>query len=431
MRARKVLLLLFILALGASFEVAWRVRDDVELGPLGWRLVGGRFYGPSFAFEESRSAEVPPGAVVSIQNSFGAVRVSSGRDGEVRLVLKKVVFVPTEDAARALADRVTILTSMDGDTLRVSTNRRDLEREGALRRAGLESHIYLEVPRGTRAIVRNEHGPVDVSDVVRAEIESSFDDVKVERVDGDATLKTRHGDVAVTSVKGALSLTSRHGDVQVRDTGGAATLDMEHGDADLDRVGALHAILKHGDLSVGHVDGNVEVRDEHSGVRVFDVVGNVTVETSFDDVTLDRIGGAASVTTRHGGVRVSEAKGPVTADTAFAGVFLRSIEGGAKVKVEHGGVEAHDLRGGAEIEAEGEDVDLDGFSGPARVVARRASVRLVTLGPLSDGLDARAENGGITLETREGGRFDLRASAEHGTVDVDLPGFEAVERKAA
>ena len=39
--------------IGASVETAYRVREQIGVGPFGWRLFGGKFYGPSFSFEES------------------------------------------------------------------------------------------------------------------------------------------------------------------------------------------------------------------------------------------------------------------------------------------------------------------------------------------------------------------------------------------
>ena len=50
MTARKIALLLLILGVGAVLETAWAVKGHVDIGPEGCRVLGGRFYGPSYDF---------------------------------------------------------------------------------------------------------------------------------------------------------------------------------------------------------------------------------------------------------------------------------------------------------------------------------------------------------------------------------------------
>src|SRR6185436_20334314 len=45
-RASKLGLLILILAFGGAVETAWNVRQHIDVGPLGCRALGGRFYGP-------------------------------------------------------------------------------------------------------------------------------------------------------------------------------------------------------------------------------------------------------------------------------------------------------------------------------------------------------------------------------------------------
>ena len=100
MTARKIGLLLLILGAGAAFETAWAVRNHVDIGPQGCRVLGGRFYGPSFSFEDTVRADAPAGARVEVTNAFGRVQVTTGEPGEVKLTLRKVVYRPTEEQAR-------------------------------------------------------------------------------------------------------------------------------------------------------------------------------------------------------------------------------------------------------------------------------------------------------------------------------------------
>ena len=118
MSARKIGLLLLILGFGAVVETAWHVRGDVRIGPEGCRVIGGRFYGPSYSFEQSLEQAVPAGEAprLEVKNAFGGVHVTAGAPGVVKVKLRKVVFLPTEEKAKAFADRVELRVSADGST---------------------------------------------------------------------------------------------------------------------------------------------------------------------------------------------------------------------------------------------------------------------------------------------------------------------------
>lgn len=432
MKARKLLFLVFLLALGATVETAWRVRTHVEFGPLAWRVLGGRFYGPSFTFEDDKVESIEPGGTLAVNNEFGGVKVSRGEGKEVRVHLRKVVYLPTEAAARALADRVRLATDVDGQALRLSTNRGDLERDGTLAEAGLETHLEVTVPAGVAVRVKNDHGRIDVADVARAEVDGSFEPITVERIGGDATVQGRHGDILVSSVGGSLTLSGRHGDVDVRDAVGRASLDVEHADTvKVERVGSLTLTVKHGDVEADHVLGNAEIKGEHSSVKLTGVTGAAHVDTTFDDVRLADVDGDAEVKTEHGAIDASKIKGALRAEASFDAISLAEIGGHADVKVDHGGVSAHDLAKGATIVATGDDVTLERFHGSVRVEANRASVHAAPGSPLTEPLWVKTEHGTITLQVPPASRFDLTASARPGNVEVSLADFAATEKSAS
>jgi hypothetical protein len=201
MSARKVLLLILILGFGAAVETAWSVRNHIDIGPAGCRVLRGKFYGPSFSFQDDTVETVPAGTRVLVENAFGGVRLTAGEPGRVKISLRKVVFLPTEQQAREFAKRIVLQTATEASTLRISTNRADLARRDDV---GFETHLEIVAPPDTVVAVRNEHGEVDVADVAEADVENSFDRLHVENVKGSATLKSRHGGVRVARVGGSL-----------------------------------------------------------------------------------------------------------------------------------------------------------------------------------------------------------------------------------
>ena len=422
MRAAKIGLLLLILLFGATVETAWQVRDHIELGPMGCRVLGGRFYGPSFTFETEETQSVPAAAPVEVENAFGSVRVVSGAAGQVTARMRKVVFRPTEAEARDFAQRIRLVLTNDGSRLRVETNREALETEQRGRRqVGFETHLELTVPADTRLVVRNDHGAVTVSDVAEADLRASFDQVVVERIAGAVKVEVQHGGADIREAQGPLSLTSRHGDVTVQDVKGAVDVQAEHGSISLARVGPARASTAHGSIRVDGVTGDLEARAEHGGVEASQVAGKAVVEASYDDIEVRHVGGEARLVARHGGVVAEDVQGPVVAESSFDGVRLLRIGQDVQVTVDHGGLQAQDLAGAARVKVVGDDVTITDFASSVEVEADRGSVELTPSGPIAHPLSVRTRHGGITLRVPAGSGIDVEAASQHGELQFDVP----------
>ena len=386
MKASKILLLFLLLAFGGLLEVSWRVRNRVDLGPSGCRVLSGRFYGPSFTYEASREIPLPEGTALEVTNAFGAVRVHPGEAGRTVVGLKKVVYREDEAEARAFADRVVLEQALESGTLRLSTNRERLEREGD--EVGFETHLDVAVPPATAVVVRNEHGVVSVTGVARADVEASFGEVSVSDVAGDARVVGAHEAVSALRVGGELTLEARHGEVTVEDVGGGARLSVQHDDVHVARTGALRLQLRHGSAEVDTVRGDLELEGSFAGLTAREVEGRAVVETS------------------------------------QLAVELEDVTGPVEATVERGSFRGAGLRGGAKVRASGE-VSLERFAGAIDVESTRADVTLEPGTALVAPLTARTGAGTIELTVPPGSRFVLQAASERGEVEADLPGLRA------
>jgi DUF4097 and DUF4098 domain-containing protein YvlB len=422
-KASKIGLLILVLGFGGAVETAWSVRQNIGFGPQGCRVLAGRFYGSSFTFDAEQTQAVPAGTAIEVVNAFGGVTVRAGDPGQVKIALRKVVFRPTEEQARAFANQVRIDAAVDGSVLRVRTNRDELENRSEGREVGFETHFELTVPPATAVTVRNEHGRVEVADAARADLTNSFDEVRLSRVSGAANIQSRHGDVLASTVGGDLSLVARHGRVELQDVQGRATVDAEHGDVSATRTGGLVIRASFGEVRVEGVRGDVEVRSQHGPVTARDVSGGATIEGSFGDAQVEKAGGDVRLTVAHGAIDAADVVGGVVAETSFGDVVLARVGGPVQVKVAHGGVKARALEKGAQINASGEDVVIDGFRGEVRVEVERGGVSLAPAGALTDPVWASASHGAVRLEVSAGSRFVLDATAEPGEVQVDVPGL--------
>jgi DUF4097 and DUF4098 domain-containing protein YvlB len=423
--ARKIGLLLLVLGFGAVVETAWQVRGDVRIGPEGCRVLGGRFYGPSWSFERTAERAIADAAPrLEVRNAFGDVRVSAGAPGVVKVRLRTVVFLPTEEKARAFSDRVELRLSGEGSSVRVGTNREEVGRGEDV---GFETHLEIEAPGDATVDVRNEHGRVDLAGLAAADLVSSFGGVSVERIAGRLKLESRHGEVRASGIGGDAEVRSRHGAVDVSDLAGAAKLDVEQGEVVARRTGALEVSVEHGGLSAETVGGDLAVRGGHSGVRASDVVGRAEVETSFGGVHLARVGGEVRAKAQHGEVEAEDVSGPLVAETSHGRIRLARVDGAVEASADSGEVEASGLAAGAKLRARGGDVSVDGFAGRLDVEVERGSARLTPRAPLSAELTVSVAHGEASLGAPEGSHFDLEAQSRRGEARADVAGLALSE----
>jgi DUF4097 and DUF4098 domain-containing protein YvlB len=422
MSARKIGFLILLLGFGAAVETAWQVRGDWRIGPEGCRVIGGRFYGPSYSFEQAAERALPAGEAprLEVRNAFGGVSVTAGAPGVVKVKLRKVVFLPTEEKAQALAERIELRLSGDGALVKVGTNRDEIGRGQDI---GFETHIEIEAPAETAVEIRSEHGRVDLTGVASADVVSSFDGVSVERLAGALKLESRNGDVRASGIGAGLGLTARHGNVEVSDVTGASKLDVEHGDLSVRKTGALDVAIQYGGFDAEGVAGDLVVRGGHAGVRASDVTGRAEVETSYEGIHLARVGGDVRAIAQHGEVTAEDVAGGLFAETSHGGVKLDRVDGPVQVVADRGGVEASGLAKGATVRTTGGDVSLDGFAGRIEVEVERGSARLSPRAALAAEVTVSATQGEVRLEVPDGSRFDLDAESRRGELSTEVPGL--------
>lgn len=415
MIAKRLALLVLILAFGGSVEVAHHLRGRLDVGPWGIRVIGGRFLGPSFSFETTSEEAAAP--VVEIRNAFGAVRTTESPNGEIRVTLRKVVFLPDEARARALADRIRLVVDRSGSTLFIRTNREDVTREE--NQAGFETHLEVALPRETRLVVRAEHGAVSASHLLAADIEASFEPVEVEDVLEAVRVKAQHGETTVRRAGAAVEIEARHGGVNAEDVAGMLSVDAEHGDVRAERVGAVHARLSHGDIEARTVAGELMVRGSHAGVEASDITGPADVLTSFDSVTLERVGSDARVVCQHGGVRLASVRGATTVEDKFGGLEIEEAEGPVEFSLEHGDASVKNAARGVKGRVTRGGVSLEGFGGPIDLDVEGGRTQLAPAGILSSAVKVASRRGDIDLVVPRGSRFSLDARAKRGQVEVE------------
>ena len=424
MKGRKLLLLFAILAAGGLIEAAFALRLRFDVGPTGIRLLGGRFYGPSFEFTQQEQIEPSPEPLrLRVNNAFGQVRVTGGPPGAPRVTLRKVIFQATREQASRFADRLHLETRHDGPLVTLTTNRDALER-GVGRDVGFETHLEVVVPAGVDVEIDNAHGAVEVRDAGAVRVRGSYEPVVVERAAGNVRIKQRHGSVRVVQVAGGLRVRSRHASVDVERVTGAVDLDLHRADVRLSDSGPADVQMRYGALHAERLAGRLVVRGRQAQVTAAHIEGHVDVKTSHRPVELRAVSGDVAVDSTRGRVHVEAVRGRLSVSATYGDIRLSDIAGALDVDVRHGSLRAHDTRGGGQVKASGDDVHLEGFRGPFEIVAGHADVHLTPGEPLLSRLQVSSRRGDIHLGVPAGSRFNIEAATERGRLTgFDLPGL--------
>jgi DUF4097 and DUF4098 domain-containing protein YvlB len=215
-------------------------------------------------------------------------------------------------------------------------------------------------------------------------VETSYDDIDVQRVGGECRIVNRNGDVRAGSVEGDLWVETSYAHVDVADAGGKADIRGSNVDVDARRV-----------------------------------AGAVTVDTTYEKVYLADVGPAV-VTARNTAVTVDGVRGDLEIRTSYDAIQVSRVQGDLLVTADNSAVTADVIGGGTiDVTTSYEKVALSGFSAEVRVSNRNGNVTLAPL-DLKHGMDVRNEYGEITLAWPDGETARLEAQSKGGTVHWGL-----------
>ena len=213
MKFREVLLVVVLILAGFVFYQFktgnWNIDGD-------WDWDGFGTFSREYTSEETRTIEAPLPPALEIENGHGWVEVRGTDQGTIELTFKKVAWRRTEEEAKEVADRLKYTLTTAPDKLTLATNRDEFSRRS------FETGFVLTVPRTmivrvvnaygsvridgvAETTVINRNGEVFASDVGGAcRVETSYDDIDVQRVGGECRIANRNGDVRAGSVEGDL-----------------------------------------------------------------------------------------------------------------------------------------------------------------------------------------------------------------------------------
>lgn len=174
-------------------------------------------------------------------------------------------------------------------------------------------------------------------------VKTSMGNVRLD-LTAELRAKTSFGNVTVDRVVGNADVSTSSGDIRIGEIEGSAVVKNSNGSTRLDRVaGEVRAKSSNGNVLIGHAGAGVVARTANGDVRVAEVGrGDVVVETAAGELEVGIAPGVAAwldVSTRFGSVRNSldSARGPdgaegtvqVRARSSFGDIVIHRAAAGA------------------------------------------------------------------------------------------------------
>jgi DUF4097 and DUF4098 domain-containing protein YvlB len=363
--------------------------------------------GEAFAFTDQPvvSSDIKPGMTVSINNSYGDVKITGGGSA-VKATLVKGVRGWSQDDARKVADRIKLLVSQTSTGLTITTNRDQFTEQ-------FTTDIQIEVPSFIRVSLTDSYGSVTASGIQGGFIaKASHGQADLTDIKGDVNLQLSYCNVTASNIEGNLSVvgvkrarisnvtgavdlsanTASNGAVDLRDISGPVTVN-----APFCRIEA------HG------LDQPAEFRTDHASV--------VDVSNTAD----------VSIIAPHSDVRAKAINGDLHVASSNSNLQLSSIAGELEVQAEQCSVNAEDVQGNVAIETTHGDVVVKNFSEGVRVETSYRDVTLTTaLEPTAD-IDVQNNHGQIKVVLPQSSRFHLDAQSANG--NIQPIGFNQLEQR--
>jgi DUF4097 and DUF4098 domain-containing protein YvlB len=334
-------------------------------------------FGSKYNFDDQLAQAFPPGAILHVNDTRGAVNISSSEDDQIRVVVHKRISAESQqDADKWNAGTKPQLT-VSGSVVTLNANNQ-----------GAGDHWVAE--------------DLDISLPRKAGVVAS----------------TRYGDVSVTGREGNLDINSQHGDVNTTDINGKVNLNVDHSSARISQVTSDVSIEgRANDVSVEDVKGAVHLDGEFmESVKLAKIGQPVVFKSTRTNLDFARLDGDLDLDS--GDLQGSDVIGPLRLNTRSKDIRLTGVSGDVRLEDENGSVELRmNKLGSVQVENRKGDIqiylpDKAGFQVDAR--ARNGEVQ-------SDFDQIKIDNSNdeaVGTGSVGGGGPHLVVNNEHGTIEI-------------
>ncbi len=362
--------------------------------------------GAAYAFTDQPviNNDFKPGMTISVNNSYGSVKITGG-GSTVRATLVKGVRGWSQDDARKIADRIRLLVNPTADGLTITTNRDQVAEQ-------FTTDIQIEVPSQAGVSVTDSYGSVTATGIQGPlTARASYGQADLNGIKGDVNLALSYCEVTAANIEGNLTITGAKR-ARISNVAGAVEVTAStasNGAVELNDIsGPVRVNAPFCRIVAQGLDQTAELKTEHASVDV----------SRTADVVIDA---------PHSDVRAKNINGDLRVLSSNSNLQLFSIAGELEVQAEQSSVNAEDVKGSVAIETTHGDVVVKNFSEGVRVETSYRDVTLITAVEPAGDIDVQNNHGQIKLVLPQSSRFHLDAESANG--QIQPMGFSQLDQK--
>jgi DUF4097 and DUF4098 domain-containing protein YvlB len=399
MKAKEIILLVFIIAAGVFFYHVQTGKIDVVWDDfIAWDF-------NEYTFQETQVIEPPIPASLRVLNSHGQVEVLGAETDRITFTFEKRVWRRDEEKAREVADKLHAVVTKGDAAVTITTNRSDFKRRN------FETNFRITVPSGMAVEVTNSYGPVKADQVGETMIDNRHGEVSATNIRGGAVIENSYEDIEVSGLQSNCTIRSGHSDISVKAVAGEVNIENSYGMVDF-RGGSQKATIT----------------APHTEIWVEDLTGPLEVRNSYEKITLRNVG-TSRIDGSHSPVDADGVAGNLEINDTYEPIILKSIRGNLQVTGGHLSVSGRDIVGDSiYISSSYEDVDLADFAGETTILLSHGDITLTPL-PLTGPIDVRATYSPIIFFWPGEAGYPLEAQTKSSDIEWSLFGNFTPEEK--
>ncbi len=205
------------------------------------------------------------------------------------------------------------------------------------------SYLNLQLPEATAIKVFNCSGNITVSGPFksRAELKSSFGNIKADNISADLKVSSSSGNITVSNITGKVESNSSFGNqkfdnitgnIVLRSSSGEIIVHELHGNADVS--------CSFGHQTFSHMRGDLKTVSSSGNVTVEELTGNASVKSTFGAQDYKSVEGDIVSSASSGDIKLSDHKGQLTLSTSFGSIRGKNItlKGNSEFKASSGNI---------------------------------------------------------------------------------------------
>lgn len=393
MKFKEVFLLILIIAIGVFFYHAQtgKLHIDFDWGE------GIFFSYDEFTYEESKEIPPPYPQEIQVINSHGDVEIIGTDEEKITVYFEEKIRRKNQEDADEVADKLKMMVSTEFDRLTIRTSRDDF------RRKHFDTDFRIYLPAGMDITIKNSYGLVSASNV------------------GNADINNRHGEIIASNINGEIIIKSTYEDVEVKNVRSDCQIDSRNSDLTVTAVsGDVRIYHRYGKVYLEDIVQNVTVEGTHNEVFGRRIAGAVNVENSYERITLFDVG-PTTLRGKQSPIEVNGVEGDLEIYDRYSKVKLNDIQGNLLIEGKDLSVYGREIVGEKiSVSSSYKAIELHDFSGKTTVSLSNGDLTLSPY-PLTHPIEVIGEYTDILFYWPGEGKYPLEARNKGGDVKWALP----------